>query len=46
VQSRFVAANQLTVDSTPTFFINGSKFTGAPTAEDFDKALSAAAPKS
>jgi protein-disulfide isomerase len=46
VQSRFVAANQLTVDSTPTFFINGSKFTGAPTAEDFDKALSSLAPKS
>ena len=46
VQSRFVAANQLAVDSTPTFFINGSKFAGAPTFEDFDKALSAAAPKS
>jgi len=46
VQSRFVAANQLAVDSTPTFFINGTKFAGAPTAEEFDKALSAVAPKS
>ncbi|HEX3537560.1 MAG TPA: DsbA family protein [Stellaceae bacterium] len=46
VQSRFVAANQLAVDATPTFFINGSKFAGAPTVEDFDKALSSAAPKS
>jgi|SRR5215469_11259697 len=46
VQSRFVAANQLGVDATPTFFINGSKFAGAPTVEDFDKALSSVAPKS
>ena len=46
VQSRFVAANQLGVDATPTFFINGSKFEGAPTVEDFDKALSSLAPKS
>jgi protein-disulfide isomerase len=46
VQSRFVAANQLGVDSTPTFFINGSKFEGAPTLEAFEKALSSLAAKS
>jgi protein-disulfide isomerase len=46
VESRFVAANQLGVDATPTFFINGSKFDGAPTAEAFEKALSSAAAKS
>jgi protein-disulfide isomerase len=46
VQSRFVAANQLGVDSTPTFFINGSKFAGAPTVEEFDKALTSLAAKS
>ena len=46
VQSRFVAANQLGVDSTPTFFINGTKFDGAPTAEAFDKVLSSLSAKS
>lgn len=46
VESRFVAANQLAVDATPTFFINGTKYDGAPTAEDFGKALSQAAAKS
>jgi protein-disulfide isomerase len=46
VQSRFVAANQLGVDATPTFFINGTKFEGAPTVADFGKALSQAAAKS
>lgn len=46
VQSRFVAANQLGVDATPSFFINGTKFDGAPTAEAFNKALTSAAPKS
>lgn len=46
VQSRFVAANQLGVDSTPTFFINGTKFDGAPTAEAFNKVLSSLSAKS
>jgi protein-disulfide isomerase len=44
--SRLVASQQLGVDATPTFFINGKKFEGAPTAEAFNKALAAAAPKS
>jgi len=45
-QSRLVASQQLGVDATPTFFINGKKFDGAPTVEAFDQALSVAAPKS
>ncbi|OLD92375.1 MAG: hypothetical protein AUG47_01125 [Alphaproteobacteria bacterium 13_1_20CM_3_64_12] len=45
-QSRLVASQQLGVDATPTFFINGKKFDGAPTVEAFDQALSGAAPKS
>jgi protein-disulfide isomerase len=45
-QSRLMAAQQLGVDATPTFFINGKKFDGAPTVEAFDQALSGAAPKS
>jgi protein-disulfide isomerase len=45
-QSRLTAAQQLGVDATPTFFVNGKKFDGAPTVEAFDKALSGAAEKS
>ena len=45
-QSRLDASQQLGVDATPTFFINGKKFDGAPTVEAFDQALSGAAPKS
>ena len=45
-QSRLTAAQQLGVDATPTFFINGKKFEGAPTLEAFDQALSGAAAKS
>ena len=45
-QSRLVASQQLGVDATPTFFVNGKKFDGAPTVEAFDQALSGAAPKS
>ena len=45
-QSRLTASQQLGVDATPTFFINGKKFDGAPTVEAFDQALSGAAPKS
>jgi protein-disulfide isomerase len=45
-QSRLTAAQQLGVDATPTFFINGKKFEGAPTLEAFDKALSGATARS
>ena len=37
------AADSFGVNSTPTFFINGKKMTGAPTLEEFDKAFAAAA---
>jgi protein-disulfide isomerase len=33
------AADKFGVTSTPTFFINGKRFGGAPTIEEFDKAL-------
>ena len=45
-ESRLTAAQKLGVDATPTFFINGKKFDGAPTLEAFDQALSGAAEKS
>ncbi len=40
LNSRLVASKDLGVDATPTFFINGSKFTGEPTVEAFDNLLS------
>jgi len=40
LQSRLVATQQLGVDSTPTFFINGTKFEGAPEEDALDAALS------
>jgi protein-disulfide isomerase len=46
VGSRLVAAQQLGVDATPTFFINGKKFEGEPTVAGFDQALAVAAAKS
>ncbi|MGH7059402.1 MAG: DsbA family protein [Stellaceae bacterium] len=46
VEGRLVASKDLDVNATPTFFINGTKFTGAPTEEAFDKALTGLAPKS
>ena len=46
LNSRLVAANQLGVNATPTFFVNGTKFTGAPTAEEFNKLLSGLSAKS
>lgn len=45
-ESRLTASQKLGVDATPTFFINGKKFDGAPTLEAFDQALSGAAAKS
>ena len=46
VETRLVASKELDVNSTPTFFINGNKFTGAPTVEEFDKVLSGLSAKS
>jgi len=46
LNSRLVAAKQLDVNSTPTFFVNGTKYTGEPTVEAFDKQLSALPQKS
>ena len=43
--SRLVAAQQLGVNSTPTFFINGKKFEGEPTIEGFEQVLSGLAAK-
>jgi protein-disulfide isomerase len=41
VKIRGRAADVFGVGSTPTFFINGKKMTGAPTVEEFDKAFAA-----
>jgi protein-disulfide isomerase len=46
VEGRLVASKELDVNSTPTFFINGTKFSGAPTVEEFDKVLSGLSAKS
>jgi protein-disulfide isomerase len=46
VEGRLVASKELDVNSTPTFFINGTKFAGAPTVEEFDKVLSELSAKS
>ena len=43
LQSRLIATQQLGVDSTPTFFINGTKFDGAPELDALDAALKRAA---
>ena len=40
VEGRLKASQELNVDSTPPFFVNGSKLAGAPTAEEFQKLLS------
>jgi protein-disulfide isomerase len=46
LDERLAAAKTLGVDATPTFFINGTKFTGEPTVAVFDKVLSGALAKS
>ena len=46
VEQRLIASKELDVNSTPTFFVNGGKFTGAPTVEEFNKVLSNLAAKS
>ena len=43
LDSRLTAAKQLGVDSTPTFFVNGTQFNGAPTVPQFEKLLSSVA---
>ena len=45
-QSRLTASQDLGVDATPTFFINGTKYNGDPTVEAFDQLLSGLAAKS
>ena len=44
-QSRLTAAMQLGVDSTPTFFINGTKYQGDLSFEALDKLLSGLSPE-
>jgi protein-disulfide isomerase len=46
VEGRLKATQELEVNSTPTFFVNGSKLAGAPTTEEFEKLLSGLAAKS
>ncbi len=46
LQGGMLASQQLGVNSTPTFFINGTKFEGEPTFEAFDQLLSGLAAKS
>src|SRR5271169_2542480 len=46
VEGRLKATQELDVNSTPTFFVNGSKLAGAPTTEEFEKVLSGLAAKS
>ncbi len=46
LNSRLVAAKQLEVSATPTFFVNGTKYAGEPTVEAFDKLLSGLPQKS
>jgi len=46
VEGRLKATQELDVNSTPTFFVNGSKLAGAPTVEEFEKLLSGLAVKS
>ena len=46
VEGRLKATQELDVNSTPTFFVNGSKLAGAPTVEEFEKLLSSLSAKS
>ena len=43
--SRLTAEKQYGVESTPTFFVNGTKLVGEQSYADFEKALIAAQPK-
>ena len=44
--SRLAAEKEYGVESTPTFFVNGTKLVGEQSYADFEKALIAAQPKS
>jgi protein-disulfide isomerase len=46
VEGRLKATQELDVNATPTFFVNGTKLSGAPTVEDLQKLLSSLAAKS
>ncbi len=46
VSRSYAAQKSYGVESTPTFFINGTKLVGALPYDQFDKALTAAQPKS
>jgi protein-disulfide isomerase len=46
VEGRLKATQGLDVNSTPTFFVNGTKLAGAPTVEELEKLLSGLAAKS
>lgn len=45
LNTRQVAETKLGVNSTPSFFLNGEKFTGEPSVDGFRKALTAATAK-
>jgi protein-disulfide isomerase len=40
VQSRLIASTQLSINGTPTLFVDGKKFEGPPTVEALDELLS------
>jgi protein-disulfide isomerase len=42
LNSRLVATNQLEVNATPTFFVNGAKFAGEATVKEFSASLETA----
>ena len=42
LKGRERASKQFNVDATPTFFVNGKRLAGAPTLEEFDKAIDGA----
>ena len=46
LEGRLTASKQLDVNATPTFFINGVKFSGDPSVEELNKHLSGLSPKS
>lgn len=45
VEERLLASKDLDIEGTPTFYINGKKFTGEPSVAAFNQELASAAPK-